>query len=174
MLGNCKRSCSYLGRVSSSLWQIENGAYSKWGMLRIQPIKQCEHGMGTVISHGWSGTLSTHWGGVVIMSPGDRNNASFSLYPQHMAWRLTHSRCSAGTVKLNKLDKWNLIEDPEVKINFLPRLTSGEPAHSAPIEIGSSAESQRFGILILTTLLPFSPTWASSMPEQVWYLSLSK
>ena len=52
MLGNPRRSCSYLGRVSSSLWQTGNGPYSKLGMLGIQPIEQCERGMGTVTPYG--------------------------------------------------------------------------------------------------------------------------
>ena len=50
MLGNPRRSCSYLRRVSSSLWQARNGPHSELGMLGIQPVKRCEHGVGTVTS----------------------------------------------------------------------------------------------------------------------------
>lgn len=46
MLGNPRRSCSHLERVSSSLWRTEHGAYSKLHMLKIQLIRQCERGMG--------------------------------------------------------------------------------------------------------------------------------
>lgn len=58
------------------------------------------------------------------MSRGERMSLSAYIPSTwNGAWHTVGTQ--KAQVKVNTLDKWNLIKDPEMKINFLPKLTSG-------------------------------------------------